>query len=266
MSTERSREERWASEAAYFDAHQYSHEAIRPEILERYVQCRQREYFILEYFFFLLKDVKGKRVLDLGCGDGGSAIQLALAGASVVGIDISEKAIEAARIRAAKHGVSHLTEFTATPFEKFRTSQKFDVIAGQAILHHLIPELDGMMEMLRGLAIPGAFCIFIEPVNLSPALRKLRLLLPVAPDSTPDERPLEQSELEILSRHLDHMKLRQFQILARFVRFFLRGPYEFAPPLTRTLCDLLTRTDRLMIEGMGLRKFAAAAVISGNLK
>ncbi|HET9690661.1 MAG TPA: class I SAM-dependent methyltransferase [Acidimicrobiales bacterium] len=48
----------------------------------------------------LLGDVKGKRVLDLGCGDGAAAVAFALAGATVVGVDPSADALAAARARA----------------------------------------------------------------------------------------------------------------------------------------------------------------------
>lgn len=44
----------------------------------------------------MVGDVKGKRVLDLGCGEGSTSRLLARAGADVTGIDISEGLIEAA--------------------------------------------------------------------------------------------------------------------------------------------------------------------------
>jgi 2-polyprenyl-3-methyl-5-hydroxy-6-metoxy-1,4-benzoquinol methylase len=42
------------------------------------------------------------RVLDLGCGDGTTAIPLARAGVEVVGIDIARNLIEAGNKRAAE--------------------------------------------------------------------------------------------------------------------------------------------------------------------
>ena len=48
------------------------------------------------------------RVLDLGCGDGTTAIPLARAGADVVGIDIARNLVEAGNKRAAAAGLSRL--------------------------------------------------------------------------------------------------------------------------------------------------------------
>ncbi len=48
------------------------------------------------------------RVLDLGCGDGTTALPMAQMGAEVVGIDISKPLVEAGKARAAAAGLSNL--------------------------------------------------------------------------------------------------------------------------------------------------------------
>src|SRR3989304_5075139 len=49
------------------------------------------------------------RVLDLGCGDGTTAVPLALLGAEVVGIDIANNLVDAGNKRAAEAGLNQLT-------------------------------------------------------------------------------------------------------------------------------------------------------------
>jgi ubiquinone/menaquinone biosynthesis C-methylase UbiE len=49
------------------------------------------------------------RVLDLGCGDGTTALPLARLGADVVGIDIAANLVEAGNRRAAEAGLDNLT-------------------------------------------------------------------------------------------------------------------------------------------------------------
>jgi len=49
------------------------------------------------------------RVLDLGCGDGTTAVPLALLGADVVGIDIASNLVAAGNKRAAASGLTNLT-------------------------------------------------------------------------------------------------------------------------------------------------------------
>ncbi len=61
-------EQRWQRESEYFDAQEYSSELISNEVLERYVKC-ERPYLLAEYVFFRLSDARGKRILEVGCGD-----------------------------------------------------------------------------------------------------------------------------------------------------------------------------------------------------
>jgi len=51
------------------------------------------------------------RALDLGCGDGTTAVPLARMGAEVVGIDIARNLVEAGNKRAAQAGLGHKLRF-----------------------------------------------------------------------------------------------------------------------------------------------------------
>src|SRR3954469_4045454 len=50
----------------------------------------------------------GMRVLDLGCGDGTTALPAARAGAQVLGVDIAQNLVEAGNRRAQHAGLSNL--------------------------------------------------------------------------------------------------------------------------------------------------------------
>src|SRR6266545_2556226 len=204
----RSNQERWADEASYFDAVDYPTAPIHPLIIERYARCRHKDYFWSEYFFSLLSDVKGKHTLDIGCGAGDNAVLLALRGAFVTGIDISERAVEAARVRAAHHQVDGRTEFICAPVELLPTTRTFDIMIDQAILHHVVSELDATFRAICRVTVPGAYCVFVEPVNLSPNWRRLRLVLPVPAYGTADERPLEETDLRVIRRYLTDFEMR----------------------------------------------------------
>jgi ubiquinone/menaquinone biosynthesis C-methylase UbiE len=51
---------------------------------------------------------KGLKVLDLGCGDGTTALPEAKLGADVLGVDIARNLVEAGNRRAAEHGLTNL--------------------------------------------------------------------------------------------------------------------------------------------------------------
>jgi len=51
---------------------------------------------------------KGMKVLDLGCGDGTTAVPEAQRGAEVLGVDIARNLVEAGNRRAKEHGLANL--------------------------------------------------------------------------------------------------------------------------------------------------------------
>jgi ubiquinone/menaquinone biosynthesis C-methylase UbiE len=64
-----------------------------------------RLHFLMPVTFRFLGDVCGKRILDVGCGEGGYARELARRGATVMGVDGSPRVIEIARERTRSEGL-----------------------------------------------------------------------------------------------------------------------------------------------------------------
>lgn len=60
-----------------------------------------------EAFVAKLGIVKGMKILDLGCGDGTTAIPAAQLGAEVLGVDIAKNLVEAGNARAVAAGLSN---------------------------------------------------------------------------------------------------------------------------------------------------------------
>src|SRR5258708_6483362 len=65
--------------------------------LKRYLNPPSDTAFSLEYAYWLLPDVRGKTVLDFGCGSGENLVPLVERGARVIGIDISPELIALSR-------------------------------------------------------------------------------------------------------------------------------------------------------------------------
>jgi len=65
-----------------------------------------RNYFLIPETLRLLGEVKGKRILDLGCGEGGYSRILASKGAIVTAIDASPRLIEIAKSKGKKKNPS----------------------------------------------------------------------------------------------------------------------------------------------------------------
>lgn len=74
-------------------------------------------------------DIRGKSVLDLGCGSGPIAIAAALGGAGhVVAADVMAEACNLARLNAEKNGVSDKVEVVQSNLFDGLEGRKFDVI------------------------------------------------------------------------------------------------------------------------------------------
>jgi 2-polyprenyl-3-methyl-5-hydroxy-6-metoxy-1,4-benzoquinol methylase len=267
-STPDLRDERWKQEARFFDEQSQNLKVapVDPLTLDRYRSTR-RLRFNKEFRFHLLGDLRGKRVLDVGCGDGGNTVLLAKLGARMVtGIDISPGCIAVAKHRAEINGIGERVKFVCAPLETAPLSTGvFDVIWADAILHHLIADLDAVLKKLMASAKPGALVLFSEPVNFSARLRRIRFLIPVHTDATPGERPLERAEIVLLRSYIPDLRIRPFALLGRLDRFVLRNyNYERSPGWRRAISSALAAADTILLRLPGVDHFAGTAVLYGH--
>jgi 2-polyprenyl-3-methyl-5-hydroxy-6-metoxy-1,4-benzoquinol methylase len=106
--------------------------------LARYQRPPATTPYPLEYAYHLLGDLRGRRILDFGCGSGANAVQLAHRGAQVWALDISEDLIRLAQRRLAVNGRAGTAQFiVASAHELPFPDASIDVVFGIAILHHL---------------------------------------------------------------------------------------------------------------------------------
>src|SRR4051812_19404251 len=81
--------------------------------------------------------VDGLRILDLGCHEGGFAIELALHGARVVAVDGREGHVEKGRFAAAAVGADTVEFVQADLREALPELGAFDVVLCLGVLYHL---------------------------------------------------------------------------------------------------------------------------------
>jgi ubiquinone/menaquinone biosynthesis C-methylase UbiE len=80
----------------------------------------------------LVGNVRGCRVLDVGCGDGEFAVELAECGASASGIDASTVMIDAAKTRATQHNAA--VDFQVAMADKLPfPAEHFDIVTANTI-------------------------------------------------------------------------------------------------------------------------------------
>lgn len=168
-----------------------------------YSIARQSNAFFREQ---LGGDLTGRRVLECGCGPGSYAFFLAHRGAEVTGIDISGEAIARAREKALRQGAAGAS-FAAMNAEALQFADRtFDLICGNAILHHLdlrraLPELTRCLK-------PDGRAVFIEPLGHNPLINLYRRLTPQY--RTPDEHPLRMADFDLARRHFGSVETHFF--------------------------------------------------------
>ena len=135
---------------------------------------------------------QGADVLEYGCGPGSRAFRLAQRGATVTGIDISSIAIEHARDRADREGLSDRMRFEVMDAENLEIeADSFDLVCGTGILHHI--DLDKAYRELSRTLRPGGAAIFVEPMGHNPLIEAYRRRTPN--EHTADEHPLRVEDL-----------------------------------------------------------------------
>ncbi len=127
------------------------------------------------------KKIKGKKVLEMGCGDCTNAAVMAALGAEVYANDIASASGEIVRKLNENYSFKHPIIFVDGDFlENNLTSQSFDFVVGKAFLHHLtIPtEKLFLKETARLLKADGE-ARFFEPAVNNKILDEIRWHIPV---------------------------------------------------------------------------------------
>ena len=193
-----------------------------PGVIRRYASPPPDTPFPLEYLYALLGDVRGRQVLDLGCGTGGDSVLLAARGANVSSVDISPDLLALAEERARLDGQSHrIVTVCASAHGIPLPDESVDVVFGNAILHHL--DLSTIAREVHRVLKPGGRAIFKEPTRDSRLLIFLRNLVPYRqPDISPFERPLRHDEIRAFAANFRSLRARSFELpfvpLARLLR------------------------------------------------
>ena len=148
--------------------------------------------------------LRGKAVLDVGCGGGILTEAMAGDGARVTGIDLSEKALGVARLHQLESGVTVDYRLVAAETLAAEMPGSFDLITCMEMLEH-VPDPGSTVAACARLVKPGGKAVFAT-INRNPkaylfAVVGAEYLLRLLPRGTHDyARFLKPSELAALAR------------------------------------------------------------------
>jgi 2-polyprenyl-6-hydroxyphenyl methylase/3-demethylubiquinone-9 3-methyltransferase len=115
-----------------------------------------------------LAGLRGKQVLDVGCGGGILAESMARRGAAqVLGVDLAHKPLKVAQLHALEGGVANL-DYREVAVEALAAErpQSFDVVTCMEMLEH-VPDPASIVRACAALAKPGAW-VFFSTINRNP--------------------------------------------------------------------------------------------------
>jgi 2-polyprenyl-6-hydroxyphenyl methylase/3-demethylubiquinone-9 3-methyltransferase len=146
----------------------------------------------------------GRNVIDVGCGGGILAESMALRGAKVTAIDLSDKALGVARLHQLESGVDVDYRHVAAEAMAATSPAAFDVVTCLELLEH-VPEPASTVAACGALVRPGGHVVF-STLNRNPRSYLLAILgaeyiLRLLPRGTHDwSRFLRPSELARYAR------------------------------------------------------------------
>ena len=202
-----------------------------------------------------LKKHSGKRVLEIGCGNGETTIILRKGGFRVTAVDIDRKFIVLAKNKADK---LHLKiDFRVMNAEKMKLASKgFDAVVGKGILHHLDPKK--AIPEIKKVLKPKGKIFFMEPLGHNPLINLFRRLTPHQRVSS--EKPLKIAELGLLKKNF-RVQLNYLMFLALFSYFFL--PFYKSKFFAKIFLSSNV-LDQKLAKIFGLQKYFWIVIIKGT--
>ncbi|MGB7441748.1 MAG: class I SAM-dependent methyltransferase [Coleofasciculaceae cyanobacterium] len=100
-------------------------------------------------------NTEGKVILDAGCGSGYKSLILAEAnpGAKIVGVDLSEESVKAARQRLDFHGFENVEFHTLSIYDLSELGMEFDYINNDEVLY-LLPDVVAGLKAMKSVLKP----------------------------------------------------------------------------------------------------------------
>lgn len=171
-----------------------------------------------------LGDLRGRTLLDVGCGLGEAAVYFAMEGARVTATDISPGMCAATQQLAAANGVTLETHVSAVE-DLGLGDRQFDLIYTGNTLHHA--DLGAMLDrVLPHLKPDGVFASW-DPVAYNPIINLYRIVATKV--RTEDEHPLRLRDVRAVTGRFAQAEVRWFWFTTLSI-FMLMVAAQFRSP------------------------------------
>jgi ubiquinone/menaquinone biosynthesis C-methylase UbiE len=161
---------------------------------------------------WIVTESRNKIFLDYACGNGGSAILAAKAGAELsLGFDISGVSVENARSAAREAKIKDNIRFFQADAENTKLpDNSIDAIICSGMLHHL--DLSYALPELRRILKPGGKVLAVEALDYNPAIKFYRYLTPDMRTEWEKAHILNLSDVRFASRFFNVKEIRYWHV------------------------------------------------------
>jgi magnesium-protoporphyrin O-methyltransferase len=144
---------------------------------------------------WLPSDLRGRRLLDAGCGTGALAVAAAERGADVVAVDLSPQLVKLARERSPREYLCGRIEFRSGDMLDPALGEFDHIVSMDSLIHY---KADDMVEILSRLAVQARQSMVFTFAPRTPALSLMHAVGRLFPrsDRAPAIEPVSESSLK----------------------------------------------------------------------
>jgi len=157
----------------------------------------------MRYIHSILKNVKGKKILDVGCGLGEVGVYLAMKGGIVTAMDISHGMLEKTQNLAKRNHVK-INIIHSTIENLNLKNNSFDVIYVGNLFHHV--DVDRAVSQLVPYLKTSGVMVSRDPLAYNPVIQVYRNMATEV--RSKDEHPLKIADIRIFSKYFDSVSTK----------------------------------------------------------
>lgn len=213
-------------------------------------------------------DISGKKIVDVGCGNGEMSVFFALRGANVVGIDIEASVLEEAKALALKRNIKDECIFLNVSAESMPIeSSSIDIIFSKSTIQYMNRE-DVLTEYNR-IIKPDGIIVLLENLPFNPFINIYRLRRRLFAKTSAEVQYVNSvrgyltfTEIENFKSSFQEVIHKEYHLFSMFAIYLL--PSKSKP--IKNIYSLLIRLDNLLLDRVYFTRYLAwyTAVICRN--